>query len=278
MDVFGTEADADDASRDAPQDGKTGDQFGEERHFHFLTAFEDLGEKGVLHEDLEALDYFGWPFAPRLDPGEGLFGDGLSEKRGGKEIGRGDGVLDGEIDADTAHGRHGMGGIADAKEAGQVPAFEAVHLDGQEFDFIPRIEFGDPLAQERSEMDDVLLKGGKTFLADGIERAFGDDEAALPVSLPVDRDEGTTGIEMTEAHVGIVRVPRDTHPEYIEGRAEIVNGQAAFFADGGGAAIGADDEIGEDVDLAFFGPGADADYPLSLADEVGDFVLHQKPE
>ena len=40
----------------------------------------------------------------------------------GQEVGGGDGVLDGEVDADAADGGHGVGGVADAEQAGPVPS------------------------------------------------------------------------------------------------------------------------------------------------------------
>src|SRR6266849_8245676 len=48
-----------------------------------------------------------------------------------QEIGRRDGVLDGQIDPDTAHRRHGVGRIADAYQAGAIPPPQAIDLNGQ---------------------------------------------------------------------------------------------------------------------------------------------------
>ena len=45
-------------------------------------------------------------------------------------VGRGDSVLDGQIDTDTSDRRHGMGCIADAQQAGPMPLPQTIGPDG----------------------------------------------------------------------------------------------------------------------------------------------------
>ena len=55
-----------------------------------------------------------------------------ARQRPGENVGGRDRVLDGEIDADPADRRHGVGGIADRQQARPVPACQPVELDGQQ--------------------------------------------------------------------------------------------------------------------------------------------------
>ena len=54
-----------------------------------------------------------------------------------EEIRGGDGILNGEVDADAADGRHGVSGVSDAEQARGVPATEVIDLDGE------RLELGE---------------------------------------------------------------------------------------------------------------------------------------
>ena len=69
-----------------------------------------------------------------------VVGEGARAERVGEDVGGGDGVLQGDVDADAADGRHGVRGVADAEQAGEPPAFEVVDLDGEELDLVPGVE------------------------------------------------------------------------------------------------------------------------------------------
>ena len=64
-------------------------------------------------------------------------GAGPLQKRGGQNVGRSDGILDGEIDPDTANRRHGVGGITDAQQPRPIPPTQAIDANGQELDIAP---------------------------------------------------------------------------------------------------------------------------------------------
>jgi hypothetical protein len=61
-------------------------------------------------------------------------------------FGGGDGVLHRQIDADRAHGRQRMGGIADAQQAGPIPARQSVDGHAEQLDVVPADERLDPVA------------------------------------------------------------------------------------------------------------------------------------
>ena len=78
-----------------------------------------------------------------------------------EDVGGGDCVLNGEVDADAADGRHGVRGVADAEEAGEVPAVEDVDLDREELDLVPGGDLGDAVGEERRDADDARWKASR---------------------------------------------------------------------------------------------------------------------
>ena len=80
-------------------------------------------------------------FCERGD-GDGT-GHGGEMERAGEDVGGGDCVLNGDIDADAADGGHGVGGVADAEHAGCVPAMQVVDLHGEELELIEGGDFVD---------------------------------------------------------------------------------------------------------------------------------------
>ena len=83
----------------------------------------------VVDHDLKALGDASGKFAAALDVREREFGDEAGFECGREDACGGYRVLNGEVDADAAYRRHGVGGVADAEQAGTVPAGEAVDLD-----------------------------------------------------------------------------------------------------------------------------------------------------
>ena len=59
------------------------------------------------------------------------------EQRCGENVGGGHRILDRQVDADAAHRRHGVGGIADAQQTRAPPGLEPVDLHVQELHLLP---------------------------------------------------------------------------------------------------------------------------------------------
>jgi hypothetical protein len=66
-----------------------------------------------------------------LDLREIVCAEGALAKGSHRHIGRRDRVLNGKIDPQAPHGRHGVSRIADAHQAGAMPLPQAIHPDGQ---------------------------------------------------------------------------------------------------------------------------------------------------
>ena len=111
-----------------------------------------------------------------------------------------------------------------------------------------------------------------------VEAALRNDERALVVVAAVQHDEDLAGAEPADRLLGVVRAARKAHPERVHGRPDILDRKAGLFAHQRVAPVGADDEVGPDLELAFGRPRAHADDAPVLRDEVGGFGLHAQRE
>ena len=105
-------------------------------------------------------------------PARDRAGEGVGEQRFGEDVGGGDGVLNGDVDADASDGGHGVGGVADAEESGRGPLDEAVDLDGEELDLVPGVDLGGAAGEEGHDAFDALVEGGEAFLLDRAGRCL----------------------------------------------------------------------------------------------------------
>ena len=114
VDVLGAEADADQAGGDAAEVGEALEELEEPGQGEGFGAAEDAADYVVLDDELEALGGAGGEHPSFLDGAKVVLGGRSSQERGTEDICGGNGVLNGEIDADAADWRHGVGGITDA--------------------------------------------------------------------------------------------------------------------------------------------------------------------
>jgi len=108
--VLGPRAEPDHARRDAPQQRPASQQAHGERRLDRRFILQHPHEHVLLHGDLESLRNSRGKFAPALHCAERL----AVELPLVEDVGRRDGVLDGEVDAHAADRRHGVRGVADA--------------------------------------------------------------------------------------------------------------------------------------------------------------------
>ena len=159
-----------------------------------------------MGENLNCLSHAGGEFAAGLDMmqlGVSAFGrawnmgivGGDGGQGGDENICGGDGVLNGEVDADSTDGGHGVGGVADAEEAAAGPVAQAVDGDGEQLDVAPIFQLGGAALEEGGDGFEVGAKSGQASFLDGSESVFGDDVGALPVITAVESYEKLTGAE-----------------------------------------------------------------------------------
>ena len=121
---------------------------------------------------------------------------GSDSGQGGDEnICGGDGVLNGEIDADSTDGGHGVGGVADAEESAAGPVAQAVDGDGQQLDVAPVFQLGGAPLQKGCDGFEVLAKSGEAFFLNSLQAAFADDLGTLERITPVKRYKEPSGAE-----------------------------------------------------------------------------------
>lgn len=113
-----------------------------------LPSAQHAADHAILQEDLQALRKTGRQLPPPLHCAKVIGDDSPSPERGGQDVGRGDSILDGEIDPDTAYRRHRVGGITDAQQPGPIPPPQAIDANGQKLDLAPIAEFTDAVARK----------------------------------------------------------------------------------------------------------------------------------
>jgi hypothetical protein len=86
-----------------------------QRHRKLLASGKDAADNAILNENLQALRQPCRQFAPALHPVEIIHRDSMLAQRSGQNVGRRDGILNGQIDADAADRRHGVRRIADTQ-------------------------------------------------------------------------------------------------------------------------------------------------------------------
>ncbi len=147
MGVLGLEADADEAAGELLEAGDAGEDAQGEWGLHGALVVEGL-VRDAVSDDLDALSAADGFDAALLDPLEVVVGEGVGAERVGEDVGGCDGVLQGDVDADAADGRHGVGGVSDAEQAGEPPAVEVIDLYGEELDLRPGVDLGGAAGEE----------------------------------------------------------------------------------------------------------------------------------
>jgi len=221
-DVFRLESKADESTGEVLKTGDAGGKAEGERGLH--RAF--LLQGPVKHSVGEGLDSLGAEdggSAVVLHLLEMMSSQAMNSERVSQDIGRGDSVLQGDVDADAADGGHGMGGIADAKQAGKRPALEVIDLHGEQLDVIPGIDLGCATGEEGGELLDTGAKGLQAAPLNLRVVILGDDEARLKVIMTVDQNEGAAEVHVTESVLGIGGLAREAKPQYVDGNTLFYN-------------------------------------------------------
>jgi len=136
LDVLGLQAHADEASGEVLEAGNLCDDAKREWRVDRAGALKGAGEDAV-GEDLHSLGVSHGTLAVVLDSLQIVYGGAAGEDGLGEDVGGGDCVLKGDVDADAADRRHRMGRVADAEQAGGAPVLKTVYLNRKELHFVP---------------------------------------------------------------------------------------------------------------------------------------------
>ena len=161
-----------------------------------------------------------------LDGGEVGLGEAALAQGAGQEVGGRDRVLDGEVDADAADRRHGVRRVADAQQARAVPASRsrstATVSSLTSSQLVERRPPGRPA--NGTSAATRLRNAGEAAAAELVQRALGDDVAALPVVAAVDHDEDAGRRRSGPAcRSGSLGLAREAEPQHVHRRAELAD-------------------------------------------------------
>lgn len=131
--VLATDTESDDAAEQALDGCRPADESDDAQGWVALGKPGELAGLALL-KCLRAAHRW---FAPFLDLPE--VGDGTGACAQGRDevVGGGYGVSDGVVDPGGTGGRHGVGGVTDAEQAGFVPAAEPIGAYRQQLDLVP---------------------------------------------------------------------------------------------------------------------------------------------
>src|SRR5881227_383671 len=118
------------------------------------------------------------------------------------------------------------------------------------------------------QASDLGAKRVEATRAHDVVAVLADDKGALPIIAPIERDEQMAEIDEAAGLLRIVRPPRQAHPQHIHRRAEICHRETRSLAHGRVTPIGADDEVGADLDRATRAVGAQPDNAIALEDQI----------
>ncbi len=272
--MLGLQAHADEASGEVLEAGKLCDDAKREGRGDWAGALKGAGEDAV-GEDLYSLCVSHGTLAVVLDSLEIVYGGAAAEDGLGEDVGGGDCVLKGDVDADAADRGHGMGCVADAEQAGGAPVLKTVYLNCEELHFVPGVDLGGAAREEGDDALDALLEGGDAILLDLGKGAFGDEVADLEVVVAIDEDDETAVVEVAECVFRVGGLACNAEPENVYGDAVVNKREMCGDSRDGVAAVATDCECGLDLDGAVWGIGQ---YTRSGAvlglEEAGGFPAH----
>ena len=92
------------------------------------TGILEYFREKLMSLDLQELGGARGKLAPALDARQQRLGDVSVAKRAGQQVRGGHGILDREVDANSARRRHGMGGVSNAEQSRPMPLPQPIDL------------------------------------------------------------------------------------------------------------------------------------------------------
>ena len=190
-----------------------------------------------MDEELEALRHLGWPFPAALYLHQVALAQVSIGQRFRQQVRGGNSVLDRQVDADAADRRHGVGGIANAQQAGPAPLLQAIDLDCQQVDVLPAPQIAQRLFEGRYKTGDAAAKFLEAGLLDFFKGPLCDHISTLPIVTAIDLDEDLTGAEAPQGLPASVGATIELEPQHIHGRPKVVNREPRLGPYNGATAV-----------------------------------------
>ena len=168
--------------------------------------------------------------------------------------------------------------VTDAEEPRSIPDPKAIDTHREQLDVIPGLQFIDPVAQERSDLDDFLAKGCEAPSSNRVVSALANDESTLPVIATVDHDQDPASVEPAGGLIRIRGMAGQPHPEYVDRCADVLHLEASPVADDGVSPVCTDSQLGSDLKGAIPCRRSHPDDLAVLFQEPGHLGVHQEVE
>src|SRR5204863_6489672 len=123
---------------------------------------------------------------------------------------------------------------------------------------------------------DGLPEGRQSCALDLFNRTFADDERALPVVAAIDHHQDAPGIEAAHGLVGVARFLRETEPQHVHRRAEIIDRKPGALAHRRVPAVATDRQLGTDLERAIRRRGAYNRDAAAVLDQIGGLGAHAR--
>src|ERR1700683_2761121 len=119
---------------------------------------QDASDEIVLNQYLESLNLAGWRLAALLDGLQVPGCDAALLKSLSENIRRGYCILNREIYANAADGRHGVGRIADTEQTVFIPPAQTIDGDGQQAHLVPLPDLRSTVREEGGDSPNVPME------------------------------------------------------------------------------------------------------------------------
>src|SRR5215470_12295159 len=182
-------------------------------------------------------------------------------------------VLDGKIDPDATHRRHGVRRISDAQQSGAIPPPQTIDSDSQELYPFPVTQFAHAVTQEGRELDNTRAELLNPFRLHFLCGSFRNSKTALPIVSAIEQYQRPSAIGV-DKQIRIRGAFGQPHPQHIHRCANLFDRQTGTVPDRGVATVCTNHQFRADLHRTGWSVSANADDAALLFDQPCDLRLH----
>ena len=171
-----------------------------------------------------------------------------------------------------------MRAVSDAKQSFPTPFFQTIDLHGKQFDFRPVVQLRDAVFQEWRKRNNLAMKSGESAFFGRLDPALWNHETGLKIIVAIKQNQQLPVAKKTEQLFRIAFAFRNTHPKDVDRHSEFVDLESRALVCDRVTPVGADDEIGINVTLAFGRFRPRTGNAVAFEKKIDNFVLHLKGE
>src|SRR5262245_37778049 len=168
--------------------------------------------------------------------------------------------------------------MPDADEARPIPSLQAVDFHGQQFHFVPAVDFMQPVAQEQEDISDSVAESLEAGMPDLIGGAFRDDVSTLPIVVAVEHNQHPPAFDASYDSSRIAILARYAEPHDVHRRAQVLDAEASALTHRRMPSIAADGQGSTDFDLTIRRFCPHACYSATVEEQIGCVCAHSQIE